>query len=83
MDDAELKRFIDSLDKYEGYTPSSLIKFILLTGWRKSEGMFSTWDQFDLENGLWIKSSHLTKQKRKERLPLSDDVVQLLSKQLL
>ena len=52
---------------------------MLLTGARKGEALQATWDQFDLEKGLWIKPAHLTKQKKKEHLPLSDKALLLLA----
>jgi integrase len=52
--------------------------FLLLTGARKSEALRATWDQFDLEQGIWIKPSSHTKQRRAHRTPLSSQTVALL-----
>jgi integrase len=49
-----------------------------LTGSRRGEVLTSTWDQFDLEKGVWTKSAHSTKQKRMEHLPLSNIVLEIL-----
>jgi len=38
----------------------------------------ATWDQFDLENGVWTKPSAHTKQKKDHRVPLSGPARQLL-----
>jgi integrase len=59
------------LDRHPKHITAYIFKFLLLTGARKSEAMQATWDQFDLEKGLWTKPSHLTKQKKTEYLPLS------------
>ena len=40
--------------------------------------MQATWDQFDLEKGIWTKPSHLTKQKKQEHLPLSEKALEVL-----
>ena len=76
----ELSRLWAVLDKYDTHPTSYLFKLLLLTGARKGEAMMATWDQFDLENGVWTKPSHLTKQKKKEHLPLSDKTVSLLKR---
>lgn len=80
LDRDELSRLWGVLDKYDAHPTSYLFKLLLLTGARKGEAMNATWDQFDLEKGLWIKPSHLTKQKKKEHLPLSEKTLSLLKK---
>lgn len=55
-----------------------VFKFLILTGAHKGEALGATWDQFDLENGVWTKPSHLTKQKKKEHLPLSEKAIEVL-----
>lgn len=54
------------------------MKILLLTGARKSEVLRATWDQFDLKMGVWTKPAHLTKQKKREHLPLSEQVLKIL-----
>lgn len=78
LDDDELQRLWSVLDKHSHHLTSYVFKFLLLTGARKSEAMQATWDHFDLGRGIWIKPSHLTKQKKREYLPLSDKAVSLL-----
>ena len=55
-----------------------MFKLLILTGARKGEILHATWDQFDLEKGVWTKPSHLTKQKKKEHLPLSIEAIEIL-----
>jgi len=52
---------------------------LLLTGARRGEVLAATWDQFDLEAGVWIKPSSHTKQKREHRVPLSAPARRLLA----
>ena len=40
--------------------------------------MAATWDQFDLDAGVWTKPAHLTKQKKQEHLPLSPQAIGIL-----
>lgn len=74
----ELQRFWAVLDQYPQHLTAYIFKFLVLTGARKGEAMQATWDQFDLEKGVWTKPSHLTKQKKTEYLPLSDKVLGVL-----
>jgi len=50
----------------------------LLTGARRGEALQATWDQFDLEKGVWTKPAHTTKQKKTHYLPLSEEALELL-----
>jgi integrase len=54
------------------------IRLIVLIGARKNEVLTATWDQFDLEEGVWTKPSSHTKQKRKHRVPLSAPALAVL-----
>ncbi len=74
----ELGRLWGVLDQYPTYITAYVFKFLILTGARKGEALNATWNQFDLETGVWTKPSHLTKQKKTERLPLSEETITLL-----
>lgn len=66
LDQEELDRLWAVLGSYPNQITAYVFKFLLLTGARKGEVLGATWDQFDLEKGVWTKPSHLTKQKKKE-----------------
>lgn len=74
----ELKRLVAALDAFEDRNIASAIALMMLTGCRKTEALTATWDQFDLEEGVWTKPSHHTKQKRTHRVPLNAAAVNLL-----
>ncbi|HQS84489.1 MAG TPA: tyrosine-type recombinase/integrase [Alphaproteobacteria bacterium] len=74
----ELGHLWRTLDEYPGHMTAYVFKFLILTGARKGEALGARWDQFDLEAAIWTKPSHLTKQKKTERLPLSAETVALL-----
>jgi len=57
---------------------ANAIRLLILTGSRKSEVLGATWDQFNLEKGIWTKQAHTTKQNKMENLPLSTQVITLL-----
>lgn len=78
LDEDEMGRLWAALDKHSYHRTSFVYKLLLLTGARKGELLNSTWDQFDLEKGVWSKPSHLTKQKKNERLPLSSKALDVL-----
>jgi len=78
LSEEEIQRLWMILDRYPQHLTAYIFKLLLLTGARKSEAMHATWNQFDLEKGIWIKPSHLTKQKKTEYLPLSDQTLSIL-----
>jgi integrase len=55
-----------------------IIAMLSLTGARCGEVLSATWDQFDLDSGLWTTPAAYTKTAREYRRPISDEVVQLL-----
>lgn len=78
LDQEELDRLWEVLDRHSDRMTTYVFKFLILTGARKGEALGATWAQFDLEKGVWTKPSHLTKQKKKEHLPLSEKAVEVL-----
>ncbi len=78
LNEEELNRLWTVLDTYPSYLTAYVFKLLLLTGARKSEMTQATWDQFDLKKGVWTKPSHMTKQKKKEHLPLSEKALEVL-----
>lgn len=78
LNDKELEKLWSVLDRYPAQFTAYVFKLLLLTGARKGEALNATWDQFDLKKGIWTKPAHLTKQKRKEHLPLSEQAVSVL-----
>lgn len=74
----ELKILWKVLDEYPHQLAAWIFKLLILTGARKGELIHATWNQFDLEKGVWTKPSHLTKQKKKEHLPLSIQALEIL-----
>ncbi|MBI4968220.1 MAG: tyrosine-type recombinase/integrase [Rhodospirillales bacterium] len=74
----EIRRLTDVLAEHPNQRCANVIRLLLLTGARRGEAMNATWDQFDLENGIWTKPSSHTKQRREHRVPLSQAAVVLL-----
>jgi len=75
----ELRRLTEALSVHPSQIAANAVRLLLLTGARRGEVLSATWDQFDLELGIWIKPSSHTKQKREHRVPLSAPARQLLA----
>ena len=57
---------------------SRCLEFLALTAARSQEVRGATWDEIDLEKGLWVVPGSRMKMGREHRIPLSDDAVRLL-----
>jgi integrase len=78
LSEAEIARLSEALVSHPERTTVALIRFLMMTGCRFGEAANATWDQFDLERGIWTKPSSHTKQKRRHALPLSAPALALL-----
>lgn len=78
LNQEEFDRLWGVLESYPPHLTAYLFKFLLLTGARKEEALSATWDQFDLEKGVWTKPSHLTEQEKTEQLLLSNKALNVL-----
>lgn len=78
LQEDEMKRLLSILNNYPNQTITNIIRLLLLTGARKHEVLEATWDQFDLEKGVWTKKAHTTKQKKMEHSPLSPAALAVL-----
>ncbi len=68
-----------ALYSHEDQTQANVFRLLLLTGARRGEVLRATWDQFDMETGVWVKPSANTKQRKIHRVPLSASVVAILT----
>ena len=67
-----------AVNEHPEVTSANAIKLLMLTGARRGEVLGATWDMFDLEQGIWVKPSAHTKQRRIHRVPLSNPALELL-----
>ena len=77
---AELARLTEALAIFEDQQAADIIRLLMLTGARRGEVLTATWEQFDLDEGVWTKPGATTKQKTEHRVPLSAPARQLLSR---
>jgi integrase len=78
----ELGRLTKALAEYPDQDAADIFRLLLLTGARRGEVRSATWDQFDLEEGVWIKPAAATKQKQRHEVPLNAPARQLLARRL-
>jgi integrase len=76
----EIERLTVALDAEPDQQGADIVRLLLLTGARSAEVLSATWDQFNLDTGVWTKPHTSTKQKEEHRLPLSDEAVELLKR---
>jgi len=57
-----------ALDEHPNQRASNAVRIQLLTGARLGEVLKAERADFDLARGVWTKSSHHTKQKRREHV---------------
>jgi integrase len=75
----EIAALLTALNAHEDTQAANIIRLLLLTGARRGEVLNATWDQLNLEAGVWIKPGATTKQKTEHRVPVSAPARQLLS----
>ena len=73
----ELPAFMDELRKREGVAARAL-EFLILTATRTSEALNATWDEFDLETGIWTIPAARMKARVEHRVPLSRRAMEIL-----
>jgi len=61
-----------------GLPVRNCLKLLILTGARNSEIREATWDEFDLESGVWILPAQRSKTNDTIRRPISNEAVRLL-----
>lgn len=74
----ELPHFIRDLEAYTGsIITKNATKIVMLTGVRTQEMRFATWDEVDLDKGIWEIPAERMKMRRPHFVPLSIQVVNL------
>ena len=76
----EVPAFV-SLLSHDSGTGSSALLFTILTATRSAESIGATWDEFDFESNVWLIPSERMKARREHRVPLSQAVLSILTKQ--
>lgn len=73
----QIPEFMPLLRKREGIAAAAM-EFLILTAARTKEARLATWDQMDLEAGVWNAPEEIMKAGRLHRVPLSPDAIAVL-----
>lgn len=71
--------FIKSLQRKHSYGRLAL-EMLILTGVRSQEVRLATWDEIDLESGLWTVSAEHMKRAKAHMIPLSQAALSVLTR---
>jgi integrase len=77
LDDAQLRLFWLACDKI-GRPFGPLFKLLVLTAQRRDEVAAASWDEFDLDNGLWHLPRHRTKNGREHLVHLAPAAMEII-----
>jgi integrase len=75
LDDAG--RWFADLNRRDGFGARAL-EFVAMTAARSGEVRGATWDEIDLQKGLWVVPAARMKMKREHRIPLPTNAVAML-----
>ncbi len=76
---ADLQAFLTRLDAYQGHpSTKGIIRMILWTASRTGEIRGATWDEFDLDAGIWTVPAERMKKRRPHVVPLPAQAVAML-----
>ena len=75
----ETERLLTELKNCKSETVPDIIKFLILTGARKSEVVNLPWQELDLEKGFWTIFPERNKTKKRKVIPLSRGALNILN----
>ncbi|WP_188678155.1 tyrosine-type recombinase/integrase [Neptunicoccus cionae] len=75
---AEYERVFSALDRMPNQRAANAIRLLVLTGARRGEILSLEWCDLDLEQGLLNRPPHKSKDRKRKRIPLSDEALLLL-----
>ena len=77
VDVADVFAFLETLHSVSGIGARCL-EFVVLTACRSGEARLATWSEIDMTTKTWEIPGHRMKSGRSHRVPLSDEVINLL-----
>lgn len=75
----QLERLVEILRTDHNRPVCNILMFLLSTGARLSEALTATWDQVDLEKGLWTIPASTAKSKKSRTVPLNESALWVLA----
>jgi integrase len=77
----ELPAFLKAVDDYSGFFANQLaLRLAILTLARTNEVLQATWQEFDLENAIWVKPADKVKKREEHSVPLPRQAIELLER---
>jgi integrase len=76
---AEIPAFMAELRARDDL-PARLLEFLILTTSRSGEGRSARWDEFDVEQAMWVIPAERMKGGREHKVPLSPRAVTILER---
>jgi integrase len=73
-----MQKLHEAIERYPDVSVRDALLLLMLTGSREGEVLKATWEEFDLERGVWTKPRRHTKEKKIEHIPLSPETIKLL-----
>ncbi|CAG9203785.1 Phage integrase [Burkholderia vietnamiensis] len=77
---ADIPDFMNELRAAEG-TAARALEFLILTATRTNETIGATWQEFDLDEGVWVVPAGRMKMRKEHRVPLSARAIALVKAQ--
>jgi len=77
---SDLPLFMDALRRQDG-TGARALEFCILNGNRTAAVLETTWDEFDLEEGVWSIPERRMKGQKRHTIPLSKQSIALIQEQ--
>lgn len=74
----EYERVFAALKKMTNQKAANAIRLLILTGARRGEVLGLEWPDLDLELGIWNRPPHKSKDRKRKRIPLSNEALMLL-----
>ncbi len=74
----QYERVFTALDKMPNQKAANAIRMLILTGARRGEVLGLEWQDLDLEQGIWNRPPHKSKDRKPKRVPLSTEALLLL-----
>lgn len=74
----EYEKVFVALEKMPNQQAANAIRLLILTGARRGEVLGLEWEDLDLERGIWNRPPQKSKDRKRKRIPLSNNALLLL-----